>query len=338
MAQHTQSLTLYPRFFVRSSAPQLAGYFDLPFWQRMVLQAGRHEPAVKHAIAAIGTLHEKLLTGAVNSNVSQDKRTRFALEQCNKSIQHLITPAQEGKAPDIRLILTTCVLFTCFEALQGNCESAIGHATQGYSLAQQYASDPEKDSGAFAVEFDELCLTLRRLQTQSKGLMGKDMNVVPDVLAINAERPTTFKDLHEARSCLEVVLNQLTVYFTDLELDDHFYDMAVSNAEKHLLFSPWLQSWEKAFSTFLAQHQAALNPHDRKAAMILKAHHLVAEIYAQIDLSLGEMGWDAFHGKFVAIVDLATAILEDTTQAGISVIEARWKTAGVFVRSPSLAV
>ena len=52
------------QFFVRHSAPQLAGYFDSPFWQRMLLQSGRHSPAVKHAIAAIGSLHEKLLIGA----------------------------------------------------------------------------------------------------------------------------------------------------------------------------------------------------------------------------------------------------------------------------------
>ncbi|KAK5110877.1 hypothetical protein LTR85_000715 [Meristemomyces frigidus] len=326
------------QFFVRNSAPQLAGYFDSPFWQRMILQAGRHEPAVKHAIAAIGALHEKLLIGAVSPDSSQSKRTRFALEQCNKSIRHLVKPAVEGKPPDLRLMLTTCVLFTCFEALQGHCEQAIIHATQGYSLLQQYASDPENkrwDVGAFAVELDQLCMLMRRLQTQSKGLMGKDMNLVPDMLAINAERPTFFRDLHEARSGLEVVLNQLTVYFMDLELDDHFYDMAVSNAEKHLLFAPWLESWEKAFSAFLTQHQAALSLQDRKAAMILKAHHLSAEIFAQVDLSLGEMGWDAFQDKFTAIVDLATAILEETTQADTSVIEARWKTGGGFISAPS---
>lgn len=125
-------------FFVKNSAPQLAGYFDSPFWQRMVLQAGRHEPAVRHAIAAIGALHEKLLTGAVDPNQSQDSKTRFALEQCNKSIQHLVKPPSREK-PDLQLMLTTCVLFTCFEALQGHCEQAIIHATQGYNLLQQFA-------------------------------------------------------------------------------------------------------------------------------------------------------------------------------------------------------
>ena len=79
-------------FFINHSSSQLAGYFDSPFWQRIVLQAGQHEPSVRHAIVAIGALHEKLLTGTVNLGQSHDRRTQFALEQCNKSIQHLVKP------------------------------------------------------------------------------------------------------------------------------------------------------------------------------------------------------------------------------------------------------
>lgn len=141
----------------------------------MVLQAGHHEPSVRHALAAIGSLHEKLLSGTIDPIQPQDSRTRFALEQCNKSIKYLVKPENaESTKPNLRLMLTTCVLFTCFEALQGHCEQAILHATQGYSLLQQYAADPESrrwDLGAFAVELDQLCLLMRRLQTQSKGLM-----------------------------------------------------------------------------------------------------------------------------------------------------------------------
>lgn len=60
----------------------------------MVLQTGQHEPAVRHAIAAIGALHETLVTRAADPlRSSEDGRTRYALEQCNVSIQHLVKPA-----------------------------------------------------------------------------------------------------------------------------------------------------------------------------------------------------------------------------------------------------
>lgn len=128
------------QFFVQYSAPELAGYFDSPFWQRMVLQAGRSESAVRHAMAAIGALHEKLITVAASPDQSQERRTQFALEQCNMSIQHLMKPPDAQTKPNLRLMLTTCVLFTCFETLQGHTERAVLHATQGYSLLQQYAT------------------------------------------------------------------------------------------------------------------------------------------------------------------------------------------------------
>ena len=165
--------------------------------------------------------------------------------------------------------------------------------------------------------------------------MGKDFNVVPDADAITRNRPTTFNSLQEARSGLEVVLNQLTVFFLDMELDDQFYDLAVSNAEKHLLFHPWLVDWEAAFSSFLARYQSSMSAEDRKGAMVLKAHQIVAEILSDVDLSLGELGWDAFHDKFAAIVNLATAVLENSKQADTSIIEARWKTSGVFISAPT---
>lgn len=100
-----------------------------------------------------------------------------------------------------------------------------------------------------------------------------------------------------------MVLNQLTVFFLDMELDDQFYDLAISNAEKHLLFSPWLSAWEKALSVYLTEYESSFSIEDRRAAMVLKAHHLVAEILANVDLSLGELGWDALYDKVCMIKD-----------------------------------
>lgn len=305
------------QFFVQHSAPQLAGYFDSPFWQRTLLQSGRHEPAVKHAIAAIGALHERLLMGAEETDASHRRHTRFALEQCNKSIQHLTTPTEGKDHPDLRLMLTTCVLFTCFEAMQGHCEQAIAHATQGYGLLKQYATAPETnpcEAGTFAVELDQLCLTMQRLQTQSKGLMGKDYGISLNSDKKDIPKPVRFDTLRDARVTLEQVINRLAIFFLDLDLNDNFYDLVCSNAEKFLSFAPWLKAWEEAFSRLLAEKQNTMTPNERKGAMVLKAHHLVCEILSNVDLSEGELGWDKFHGEFTAILDLAKAVLEDGPQ------------------------
>lgn len=302
------------QFFVKHSAPQLAGYFDSPFWQKTLLQCGRHQPAVKHAIAAIGALHERLLIGADETDAVHKRQTKFALEQCNKSIQHLTKPVQGTEKPDLRLMLTTCVLFTCFEAMQGHCEQAIAHATQGYALLKQYATAPEgtsADTGAFAVELDQLCLLMQRLQTQAKGIMGKEYNMVADGDAADLPKPVHFETLREARAALESVINRITLLFMNLDLNDNFYDLVCSNAEKFLTFAPWLKAWESAFSQLLVRKQPVLTQKERKGAMILKAHHIVCEILSNVDLSEGELGWDKFQRDFAAVINLAAAVLED---------------------------
>ena len=261
------------QFFVRHSAPQLAGYFDSPFWQRMLLQSGRHSPAVKHAIAAIGTLHEKLLIGADDQDATSQRKTRFALEQCNQSIQHLVKPAYSATIPDLPLMLTTCVLFTCFEAMQGHCEQAIAHARQGYILLRQYATDPESDkreTGAFAVELSQLCLIMQRLQTQSKGLMAKNYTTIGEDGLCDIPKPVHFEHLGEARIALEKGINCISIYFLDLDLSDNFYDLVCANGDKFIMFAPWLKAWEECFTQMLAQCQDKLTPTERKGAMVLK--------------------------------------------------------------------
>ena len=233
-------------------------------------------------------------------------------------------------------MLTTCVLYTCFEALQGHCDQAIIHATQGYNLLQQYAMNAEKsrwDVGAFALELDQLSLLIRRLQT-SKSLMDRHCRTSSNLRAIRQTLPSMFHSLQEAQSTLEQVLSHLTTFFLDMELDDEYYRQAAADEERHSIFGLWLDDWEKAFSDLLSRSHEAMSEEDRITAMTLKAHHIVAEILASVDLSLNELGWDAFRKKFSAIVDLATSISEKCGPSQPSKIEKRWNTDPESVCAP----
>jgi hypothetical protein len=73
-----------------------------------------------------------------------------------------------GEQSDLRLLLTTCILFTCFEAMQGHYGQAMSHAKQGHPLLDQYATDPRNwpcELGAFVAELDQLCMMVQKLQT-----------------------------------------------------------------------------------------------------------------------------------------------------------------------------
>lgn len=95
-------------FFIRRTSSQLAGFFGSEFWERLVPQAAHHESAIRHAVVAIGSLHEQ-------KTVGRDSGVRFALEQYNLAIRALLAPLSQNKEQGVDICLMTCILFACFE-------------------------------------------------------------------------------------------------------------------------------------------------------------------------------------------------------------------------------
>jgi hypothetical protein len=99
-------------YFRRRTAPQLSGPFDSTFWDRLLLQATHHQPAVWHAVAALGSLHRHFEQR--HPDVSEDD-DGFALQQYVKAIGFVLMPIREQGKQAADVALMTCVLFTCFE-------------------------------------------------------------------------------------------------------------------------------------------------------------------------------------------------------------------------------
>ncbi|KAH8759838.1 hypothetical protein F5883DRAFT_500988 [Diaporthe sp. PMI_573] len=116
-------------FFIQKTSPQLAGLFGSAFWERLVLQTAHYEPAIRHAITAIGSLHEQHIFGR-GSEVS------FALQQYNLAIKSLLAPPSPGQQRGLDVSLIACILFTCFENMQGHHAIAGTHIRSGSKLLQ----------------------------------------------------------------------------------------------------------------------------------------------------------------------------------------------------------
>ena len=106
----------YFNFFHFRTAIQMSGFFSSEIWDRLVLQATHYEPAIRHAVLALGSLHERF----VNEDQSLQKQTwsrdegGFALEHYNLAIQSLMNPANGGRL-NIDVCLIACMLFCSFE-------------------------------------------------------------------------------------------------------------------------------------------------------------------------------------------------------------------------------
>jgi hypothetical protein len=139
--------------------PELSGAFDNDeFWQRLLLQATHHEPAIRHAAVAVGALHERFensldanLTFKLNEKKTQDA---FALQQYSKAIKALLGPQEvQGKqVADVPLM--TCVLFIYFEVSpfiaplkkRSSCSRLSAATTQQQSRTSMVASESSPNS------------------------------------------------------------------------------------------------------------------------------------------------------------------------------------------------
>ena len=103
-------------FFRTRTVPQLCGFFDNDLWQRVVLQATFREPAIRHAVFALGSLHERFEMGDLTVFASNLDKVQggLALKQYIKAINHLVTSKTENKQ-SLDVCLIASVLFACFE-------------------------------------------------------------------------------------------------------------------------------------------------------------------------------------------------------------------------------
>ncbi|KAH9826729.1 c6 zinc finger protein domain protein [Teratosphaeria destructans] len=304
-------------FFVNFSAPQMAGFFDSTFWQRMVIQMSYHQPAILHAITAIGALHEAIMQRAFADDKRKAQAMEFALNQCNRAIASFTASHKRGrrggvKSPDSRLALTTCVLFTCFEAMQGRCDSAVNHALQGRRLLE--ATRPTNVTTTSSPRDDDLehmRPLVERLEVQATALLdkGRRPHVAPSDRTAPLPHIKYVYSLDHAHNTLHTALNSVMRFMQGCHPAASRDHVAVAMAEKYLRYAPWFTSWERAFTNFLSERRDVMNNLDLKRAMVLKANHLVGTMLASVDQSAGPAAYDAYEAEFKAIVDLSREVL-----------------------------
>jgi hypothetical protein len=101
-------------YFCCRTAPKLSGSLGSPLWDRLLLQATHHQPAIWHAVIALGSLHRHFEENYSNANQEDDG---FALQQYVRAISFVLVPIRERGKQAADVALMTCILFTCFEVI-----------------------------------------------------------------------------------------------------------------------------------------------------------------------------------------------------------------------------
>ncbi|KAK6221610.1 hypothetical protein LQW54_001382 [Pestalotiopsis sp. IQ-011] len=125
-------------FFRLRTSPQLSGFFKLEFWETVVFRVAHHEPAIRHAIVALGAVHE-----ATEHRSSSPSAIRtFAMEQYNLAIRELLAPLVQRGERAVDVCLISCIIFANFECLRGCHAAAMAHIQSGSKLLHEAVYDP----------------------------------------------------------------------------------------------------------------------------------------------------------------------------------------------------
>ena len=311
------------RFFYQKTAPSLSSYFDADFWTYLVMQMSYAEPAIRHAIIALGALHEqreqevKMLPNlpsvhnvdprkAPSSEATKpdDRNNRFALAQYNKAIGHLSKRLDSNTSVEVALL--ACILFVCVEFLRGDAQPAISHFTSGMTIALAYFHTNSSHTAAATLErIKEYMLPFFNRIELLSALFGNDPQWEYPVKTIEAV-PDEFHSMKEARDSI-VHLCNLNIRFIRV-LKDRRYDRLIS-PEHYARQSELLRQldiWSSALDTILFSDK--ITERDLDAAKTLRIHLIIAQLWLKSATMPEECANDQWTTEFDAAVSLAEDI------------------------------
>ena len=209
-------------FFLQNTAAELSGYYDCSFWENLILSASAQEPSLRHAVIAIGALHEEFSQKKLTSSTSSpgEHETEFALNQYAKAMSALRRSLSSGKQEPLTALMS-CILFVCFDSLRGWFESAMVHLQSGLRILR----DMRKSSADNHIIEDNIAPLFMRLavqsvlyvdtkSTQDRKAFAKELMDVSTREIIISEQ---FETLEEARNALNQAADGLFRMFYTCE-------------------------------------------------------------------------------------------------------------------------
>ncbi|KAL8789341.1 MAG: hypothetical protein Q9195_006868 [Heterodermia aff. obscurata] len=321
-------------FFRERTIPGLCGFFDSEIWERLVLQTTFREPALRHAIFALGSLHERFEMGdkTVFASNLDTVSGGLALRQYTQAINHVIKQSSSKNSQSLDVCLIACILFACFETLKGHIGSSISHLMSGVrileeSMEAESSADVSEENDRISFPYiakEKLISQFNRLDIQVHQLLGN----MPMTLTLRAQPqnrpvgftldvPEDFTTLDEARNCFEYNYNGLVKFFKNIE--DNETPGADEHETRREFWYNQLEKWDRAFEAFLGKPSTQLTPKAQQAALALKITHRVGKMHLRHTVSSvlhDDMTWDLHPQEGEDIVQFAEALLalDETTR------------------------
>lgn len=310
-------------YYRQRSVLEFSGYFDSNFWGQLILQVSHDDPAVRHAVIALGSLYEKfdIQWEVIRSQAQVTVCRQESIEQYNQALSHLRQNLGDNDSGNVQSTLICCVLFIAFETFLGNYDSAGLHLESGLKIlhdwqVQQGQLLQSAYSPATSIIEDDLTPEFARVNLQARSLVDPGLSRHHRFIGDTATKsiPDTFSSLNQSRICLYNLFNATFDFihstYDTKEFIDHFKEppSAVVLERDHL--DELMQRWLQNFDTLLQDSGLQMGTRNLRAAMLLKIHHTTATLLLRTSLSSEQCVFDAHLDHFRNIVSLSASLLE----------------------------
>lgn len=315
-------------FFTHVTAPCLSGELDALFWQVLVLQICQTEPAVRHAVLAIGSLHEGMIRATTRTPYTdtENRRNPFALHQYNRAIACLL---DQMRAVDARplVLLLTCVLFVCIELIQSKDRESLIHLEQGRQILSRLGRKADVRNPDINLIKQHLVPTYTRLSLAPL-MFGGDAVAIPTPLKTLTEVPVVFEKIDQVRYTLYDLMDECLRFAkrSHVAKISHISaaDMRAFESEQDYLLRK-LAKFKVAFSLYQATR--ARDASSGSIALI-QVHVHTTLIWISTALNQRETVFDDHLDAFSAIIPLATEFMDSLTAHSSNAITQEQHVAG----------
>jgi len=228
------------------------------------------DPAIRHAMVAIGVLHER------NKNISEIYKGQSleAMEHYGKALHILLSPQPGATENKIHVSLLTCVLFVCLETLHGRHSSTLSPLRSGYKLFQEAKKKNTLDSTSFASQSTFRSLFVR-LSCQITDFNRADCeHLVGLPPSTTQDDPIDFITLEDARTCLTKIVYRI-VENQQIWIATNSKSPNLASTENHKSFRKSLlqylqdiDQWILTFNFYLSHSPSALHTCDSYVLVI----------------------------------------------------------------------
>ncbi|KAK0127395.1 hypothetical protein ONS96_006940 [Cadophora gregata f. sp. sojae] len=320
-------------FFRHRTAIEMSGFFHSEFWDGLLPQASQSEPAILHAVIALGSLHELYWEGesVLPRDAEISSKRAFALQQTNKAIGYLTKPSTSATPRSGEAVLMSCLLFVCLETFQGNHNGALAHLESGLKiLGSMGFNKPAVDTGLISsrgrsLDHHMLIPLFCRLDMQASTYFPRrqlyyDSPFEDQDLPAEPPVPKEFSSITEANNSLQsriyavVRYTQLVrQYRESTRLDP---DKSVTNQlPKKLLIAQIEQTkqlgrWLTTMNAFLKEPKISLTPQDLRCIVLLKMQQITINIMLASTIFNDQTEYDDLKTDFERVTVLAASLLK----------------------------